>query len=283
MRVLVTGSAGQLGREIVRQLAGMHETVGLDVVAGPGTDIVGSVADRELVRSLVNEVDAVISTASLHAPHVPTRTRQEFIETNVVGTLNLLEAAAAKGLRRFVYTSTTSIYGHALVPGDRTVWVTEELTPRPRDIYDITKRAAEDLCRDVALASGMPTIYLRTSRFFTEEAQIAAIHRLYRGAEVSDIAAAHVLALTAEVGPFDTFNVSAHSPFGEEETTELLHDAASVIRRRFPGAKSTFARRGWRLPESIDRVYVIEKAEHVLGYRPHWNFGELLEEFESTV
>lgn len=282
MRVLVTGSSGQLGREIVRQLADEHETVGLDAVAGPATDVIGSVADRDVVRALVSEVDAVIHTASLHAPDVPLRSRQDFVDTNVSGTLHLLEAAAAGGLRRFVYTSTTSVYGHALVPTDRAVWVTEELTPRPRDIYDVTKRTAEDLCRDVAAVVGLPTICLRASRFFAEDARMTAIYRLYRGADVRDIAAAHVLTLSAHVAPFGVFNLAARSPFLASETPELLRDAGTVIRRHFPDVEAVFARKGWRLPDSIDRVYVTEIAEQMLGYQPRWNFRELLDDLEHT-
>jgi nucleoside-diphosphate-sugar epimerase len=281
MRVLVTGSSGQLGREIIRQLAGGHETVGMDVLPGGGTDVVASVTDREAMFALAHGIEAIIHTASLHAPHVSLRSKQEFVATNITGTLHLLEAAVAAGVRRFVYTSTTSLYGYTLVPTDRAVWVTEELEPRPRDIYDISKHAAEDLCRHFAEARGLPTICLRTSRFYAEEPERVAIHRLYRGADVRDMAAAHVLALTDEHIHFDIFNVSARSPFIEAETLDLLRDAASVIRRHFPKAEAIFARRGWRLPAAIDRVYVIERAERLLGYRPRWNFRELLDELSA--
>jgi nucleoside-diphosphate-sugar epimerase len=281
MRVLVTGSAGQLGREILRQLAGRHEAVGVDVLPGGSTDVVASVADREAMFALAQGVEAIIHTASLHAPHVPLRSKQEFVETNVTGTLHLLEAAVAARTCRFVYTSTTSLYGYALVPTDRAVWVTEELAPRPRDIYDITKRAAEDLCRHVAEAQGLPTICLRTARFYAEEPERVAIHRLYRGGDVRDMAAAHVLALENADIHFDLFNISARSPFTEAETPELLRDAPSVIRRHFPDAEAIFARLGWQLPAAIDRVYVIERAERLLGYRPRWSFRELLDELKG--
>jgi UDP-glucose 4-epimerase len=278
MRVLVTGSSGQLGREIIRQLAGRHETVGVDVLPGEGTDVVASMTDRAAMFALAHDKDAIIHTASLHAPHVPLRSKQEFIETNVAGTLHLLEAAVAAHVRRFVYTSTTSLYGYALVPTDRAVWVTEELALRPRDIYDISKRAAEDLCRHAAEAQGLPTICLRTGRFYAEGPEQVAIHRLYRGADVRDIAAAHVVALTNADIHFDLFNIAARSPFTQEDLSELLRDAPAVIRRYFPEAEAIFARRGWRLPQTIDRVYVIERAEGLLGYRPRWSFRELLDE-----
>jgi nucleoside-diphosphate-sugar epimerase len=282
MRVLITGSAGQLGREIARQLRLEHEVIGLDLVAGEATTHVGSVTDGDLVRRLTREVEVVIHTASLHAPHVGQRSRQEFVDVNISGTLQLLEAVSAAGIQRFVYTSTTSVNGFALVPGDRAVWVTEDLTPRPRDIYDITKLAAEELCRHVASTSNLPTIILRTSRFFAESPERVAIFRLYRGADVRDIAAAHVLAATDRDLLFGLFNISAHSPFVESDTAQLLHDAPTVIRRYFPEAEQIFARRGWHLPPSIDRVYVTERAERELSYRPRHNFAELLGDLDGT-
>jgi UDP-glucose 4-epimerase len=276
VRILITGSSGQLGSEIARQLQDEHETLGVDVVPGAWTSHVASVTAGGLIADLVREVDAVIHVASLHAPHVKERSKQEFVDINVSATLRLLEVAALAHIRRFVYTSTTSVYGFALVPQDRAIWVTEELVPRPRDIYDITKLTAEELCQHMALALGLPTICLRASRFFAEAPERVASYRLYRGADVRDIAAAHVLAVTNQDIQFDIFNISARSPFTEHDLPELVHDATSVIQRYFPDADREFKRRGWKLPRSIDRVYVIAKAEHSLGYQPRFNFAEAL-------
>src|SRR5207302_7634683 len=126
-------------------------------------------------------VDALIHGATLHKPHIATHSRQAFIDTNVTGTLNLLEEAAAAGVRSFVFTSTTSAFGDALTPpaDAPAAWVTESVTPIPRNIYGVTKTAAEDLCalfhRDHALAC----LILRTSRFFPEEDDRAATREAY--------------------------------------------------------------------------------------------------------
>ena len=276
MRVLVTGSSGQLGAEVARQLAAAgHRVLGLDLIAGEETSALGSVVDRALVASLVARVDAVVHTASLHAPHVPTRSKADFIATNVSGALVLLELAAAAGHRRFVYTSTTSVFGNAMVPRDRAVWVNEELAPEPRDIYDHSKLAAEGLCRLVAAESGMAVTILRTARFYDEGPERIAIHRLYRGGDVRDIAAAHLLALEGEAAGCELFVVSGRSPFLPSDAGELLCDAGAVIRRRLPEAEAWFARRGWTLPGRVDRVYDIGRAERLLGYRPRFDFASL--------
>ena len=277
MRVLVTGSSGRLGGEVAAQLeARGHDAVGLDRAPSRWTRLIGNVEDRGLVERAMDGAEAVVHTASLHAPDVGRVPDWAFVAANVDGTSGLLEAAAACGVRRFVYTSTTSIYGHALVPADRADWVTEDLPPKPRDVYDVTKLAAEALCERFAREANLASICLRTARFFPEAPEILAAHRLSRGIDVRDAAAAHVLAVENATVDFSVFNVSARSPFGETDLPELLADAPRAIGRHFPWAEAAFAARGWTLPASIDRVYVIAKAEAVLRYDPVHGFAALM-------
>ncbi len=279
MRILLTGSSGQLGTEIARQLSPQHHVIGIDLLPGPWTTQSGTVTDRDLLFSLAKEVDAIIHTASLHARHLLAgASKQEFIETNITGTLHLLEAAVQAGIRRVVYTGTTSVYGFSLVPTDQAVWVTEDLIPRPRDIYDITKLAAEELCRHFAQAQGLPTICLRTGRFFPEPPELTATYRLSRGVDVRDVAAAHVLAVTNQEIDFNLFNISAHSPLHEADTLALWRDAPSILKQRVPGIEDFYTARGWALPQQIDRVYVTTRAELRLGYQPRYNFDTYVHE-----
>ena len=112
MKILVTGSNGHLGEALVRTLRETgHEVVGLDLAASAFTDHPGSITDRAHVRGGMRGVAAVLHTATRHKPHVATHSRQDFVETNISGTLNLLEEAAAAGGRAFVFTSTTSTFG----------------------------------------------------------------------------------------------------------------------------------------------------------------------------
>jgi UDP-glucose 4-epimerase len=105
-KVLVTGSAGHLGEALVRVLRGAgHEVTGLDVLGSPFTTVAGSITDREVVRGSLAGVDAVLHAATLHKPHVSSHGKQAFVDTNVTGTLTLLEEAVAAGVSSFVFTT----------------------------------------------------------------------------------------------------------------------------------------------------------------------------------
>jgi nucleoside-diphosphate-sugar epimerase len=249
-----------------------HSVIGVDVLPGRFTSRIGDISDNDFISGVTKDVEIIIHTCSLHAPHLKTHSCREFIDININGTLHLLNSAIENGVRRFVYTSTTSLYGHAMVSPNEAVWVTEELMPKPRDIYDVTKIAAEGLCQIFATQHKLSCISLRVSRYFPESDYLMAIYRLYRGVDVRDAAKAHILAMDAEIEGYDVFNISSLSPFSIDETQELYDDAPRVIRKHFPTAEKAFAEKGWKLPKRIDRVYSIEKAQTILKYRPEFNF-----------
>ena len=116
MRVLVTGSAGHLGEALVRTLISRHEVVGLDAIGSKFTSVIGTITDRKTLERCMDGIDAVLHTATLHKPHIATHTQQQFIDSNVTGTLNLLETAVEARVSSFIFTSTTSTFGRALTP-----------------------------------------------------------------------------------------------------------------------------------------------------------------------
>jgi nucleoside-diphosphate-sugar epimerase len=274
VKVLVTGSSGRVGGAVAARLSLRHAVTGVDLRAGPLTTALADVEDTARLAGLLAGMDAVVHTASLHVPDLAARSAEDFRAVNVDATRRLLVAAGEAGVRRFVYTSTTSLYGDAMLPeSGEAVWVTESLTPRPRDVYDETKLAAEAACADAA-RHGLPCVALRMSRCFPEEPRLVATYRLYRGVDAEDVAQAHELALAPELAGFSVFNVSAPSPFVEPDCRRLFEDAEAVILERHPWAGAEFARRGWLLPRSIDRVYVVERAIAGLGYRPQHGFAD---------
>lgn len=297
MTILVTGSAGHLGEALVRTLRDQRRAVvGLDILGSSSTDHVGSVADRAFVKRHMRGVSVVLHAATLHKPHVGTHARQDFVDTNITGTLNLLEEAAANGVASFVFTSTTSVFGDALVPpaGAPAAWITEDVTPVPKNIYGVTKTAAEDLCQLFHRNQKLPCIVLRTSRFFPEEddnpkvrarfadANIKVNEFLHRRVDVEDVVSAHLAA--AERSPqigFGRYIISATTPFHPEDLSLLRADAPGVVRRRVPAFDAEYARRNWTMSPSIDRVYVNERARRDLGWQPRHDFAALIQRLKK--
>jgi UDP-glucose 4-epimerase len=258
MRILVTGAAGLIGGGVAALLRRAHDVVGLDVRPAGEVQLLADIRSPLPLAGF----DAVVHVAALHAPHVGRASDAEFRSINVDATARLLDAALAAGLRRFVYTSTTSLYGHALEPADGlAAWIDETVEPQPRDIYDETKLEAEALVR----SAGMPGAILRMSRCFREPVREMAIHRLHRGIDRRDVARAHALALDCAVG-CDTYVISAPPHFAPDDRAALVQDAAELIRQRAPKVAEAFERRGWPLPRSLGRVYSPAKAAAQLGF-----------------
>ncbi len=293
MTLLVTGSAGHLGEGLMRRLRALGRPArGLDIKPSPFTDRVGSIADPEFVAEAMAGVQGVIHAATLHKPHVATHGYDRFVQTNVAGTLHLLQAALAERVQSFVFTSTTSAFGAALSPppGAPAAWIDEEVVPVPKNIYGTTKIAAEGLCELFQRKHRLPVLVLRTSRFFPEDDDDAAVRSaysadnaqanelLYRRADLEDVVEAHLCALErAPALGFGRYIVSATTPFARDQLAALSLDAAAVIERLYPQCRALYAARGWSLFPRLDRVYDNAAARRDLRWQPRYDFGHVLD------
>ena len=298
LKILVAGSAGHLGEGLVRTLRAQgHEVIGLDILGSEFTSEVGSIVDRAFVRHCMKGVQWVFNAATLHKPHVATHSRQDFVDTNISGTLNLLEEAVEAGVESFIYTSTTSVFGDALVPpeGAPAAWVTEDVSPMPKNIYGATKSAAEDLCQLFHRNQGLACLVLRTSRFFPEEDDNKRVREayssenakanefLYRRVDIADAVEAHLLAAqrAPELG-FGRYIISATTPFQPGDLAELRRDAPAVVSRYVPEFEAEYGRRGWKMLDKIDRVYINERALNDLGWKPAYDFRHVIEKLKAN-
>lgn len=281
MRVLVTGSSGRVGRAVCLALSRRHRVQGMDLAPASSTDIVAHLHDQTALNRAVQDVDCVVHIASLHAPHVGLLADSEFERVNVDGARRVLDAAAAAGVRRLVYTSTTAVYGNASSVTDQAAWLNEASGAEPRTIYHRTKLAAETLLLEAAKQGGPAMCILRMSRCFPEAADQMAAYRLHRGVDVRDVASAHVLAAEATVRASSTYVISARTPFKADDCAQLKPEPAAILRQRAPSLVAEFERRGWPLPTTIDRVYSPQAAIDGLGWRPRHGHEAVLSDYDE--
>jgi len=296
-RVVVTGSSGHLGEALVRSLRALdRDVIGLDLRESPYTSFVGSTTDRDLIREVLRGADAVIHTAALQQPHLSSHSREDFVQTNVSGTLALLEAARGADVRSFVLTSSTSAFGRALSANSATAatWITEEVPPVPRNVYGVTKIAAEQLCELAAFEFGLGVVVLRVARFFPElddnesvraefsNQNVKTNEFLYRRVDLADAVDAHLLAVGAAPAlGFERLIISATTPFARQDATALAKDAPAVVGQVFPDQEAEYQRRGWKMFPAIDRVYDNTRARQILGWAPRYDFRRVLDQLKA--
>ncbi len=305
--VLVTGSSGHLGKALMLALPDLgYHPIGIDINPSLTTTHTGSVTDAAFLTTVftTHQPSHVIHAATLHKPHITTHTKNDFIQTNIAGTLALLEASITlypaqqedtnpAKVQSFTFLSTTSTFGNALspLPGQPAAWIDESVAPQPKNIYGVTKTAAEDMCRLVHAQTGLPVVVLRTSRFFPEEDDddtrrravvdgdnLKVLELAYRRVDVADVVAACVCAMrrAGEIG-WGRFVVSAPTPFGKGDLARLDGDAEGVFRGAVAGVGDVFERKGWGFLERVDRVYDSARAVEVLGWKPEYTFQRAVE------
>jgi nucleoside-diphosphate-sugar epimerase len=170
---LVTGGAGFIGSHIAERLIRDGEEVrvldnfstgkraNVDPFHGKCALIEGDIRDGEVVDRAVRGVDFVIHQAALASVPRSIEDPSSSNQVNAQGTLNLLLAAKKNGVRRFVYASSSSVYGDsAMLPK------VEDMCPSPKSPYAISKLAGEMYCKVFSELHGLPTMSLRYFNVF---------------------------------------------------------------------------------------------------------------------
>lgn len=306
MKVLVTGGAGFIGSHLVeRMLADGHAVSVIDEfndfydprikrrnLEGVASQIElheADIRDAGAMLRIVQEggFDSIVHLAARAGVRPSIKEPKLYIDTNIVGTFNLLEAARQAGIDRFICASSSSVYGVLkTTPFREDMALTATISP-----YAATKLAAEQLCSNYSHLYGMRTINLR---FFTvygpRQRPDLAIHKFTRSIHegkpieqfgdgttrrdytyIDDIIQGVVACLTYEGDRCDVFNL------GESQTTTLNELIASI--EAALGKKATIK----RMPEQPGDVPVtfadISKARTLLGYDPHTKIAEGIPKF----
>jgi UDP-glucuronate 4-epimerase len=300
MRALVTGCAGFIGSHLTESLlADGHTVVGVDrfndnysrlVKAANMTRttdwprfrfVEGDLATMRL-DDLVEDCDVVFHLAAEPGVRSSWGKRFDFyLHNNVLSTQRLLEASRANPERRFVYASSSSIYGDAL-----TLPTPEEATPQPFSPYGMTKLSAEQLCDIYHANHGIRTVALRYfSVYGPRQRPDMAFHRFCRAAArgealevygdgtqtrdftyVGDIVRATRAAAVAERAPGNAYNVGGGTRVSLNRTIELLAGIA--------GRPLDVRRRGRELGDVVNTGADITRARNDLGFAPRVSLEE---------
>src|SRR6476619_3520260 len=306
MRILVTGGAGFIGSHLVEKLlTGGHEVVIVDDfndfydpeikhanIAGFAKDVTVCRVDlreNDSVRTVFGreKVDAIVHLAARAGVRPSIQSPRLYYDTNVVGTLHLLEAAHAAGVKRFIFASSSSVYGASkTVPFSEDQLLTQTLSP-----YGATKIGGEFLCSTYSHLYQMRIVALR---YFTvygpRQRPDLAIHqftrRIYTGQPIDqfgdgstrrdytyidDIIQGTMAALDYDGPMYDVFNV------GESQTIQLK-DLIFAIENAV-GKKEKINRLAEQ-PGDMPRTYAdISKAKKLLRYNPTTKLSEGLPKF----
>jgi UDP-glucuronate 4-epimerase len=306
MRILVTGGAGFIGSHLVEKLLAEGNQIAIlddfddyyeprikrENIAGFARDVAVhqvDLRDAGAVRSLFHreKFDAIMHLAARAGVRPSIAHPQLYYDTNVAGTLHLLEAARVTGVQRFIFASSSSVYGICkTVPFSENFHLTQTISP-----YAATKIAGEFLCSTYAHLYRIRIVALR---YFTvygpRQRPDLAIHqftrRIHAGQVINqfgdgstrrdytyidDIVQGTVAALKYEGPLFDIFNL------GESQTIPL-RDLIVAIEREL-GKKAQIN----QMPEQPGDVPLtcadISKAKRLLGYAPRTSFSEGLPKF----
>jgi UDP-glucose 4-epimerase len=180
--------------------------------------------------------------------------------------------------------------------GGPAVWVSESLRAVPKNIYGVTKCAAEDLCQLFHRNQGLPCIVLKTSRFFPEQddskqarsqfddTNLKVNELLFRRIDIADVVQAHLHAMDrCRMLGFDRFIISATTPFKPADSLALATDAAKVVAQYVPEFVATYEQLGWKMFPVIGRVYDNAHARDRLQWEPKYDFRYAIDRLRARL
>lgn len=294
--VLVTGAAGLVGRALLRQLtAAGRPVLAIDRVASriSGVDVVAiDLNETHALHALAGrqKLAGILHCGAISGPMVGKEKPFSIVETNIVGTANMLELARIHGVPRFVYCSSASVYGSTGgAPIDAAT------PPQPSTVYGASKVASEQLVNAYAREHGVSGVSLRLSWIYGPERSTSCVLRrmiasglagealdLPFGAgfprqyiHVEDAAAALLAALDAPSLPQTHYDVTG----GRIDT---LDEVVALVAEQLPGARITLADG----PDPLDDHHGpidIAAARRDLGYRPAVDLPEGIARFVEAM
>lgn len=278
MKILLTGACGLVGRATLSANAGVHQIVPFDqsekVEAMGG--VRASITDRDAVMRAAQGCHAIIHTAAMHGAFRHTAQPRQFIETNVIGTEYIFEAALAHGIRRLVLSSTLEVLcGVDWCASGITVY-DQTTPPRPDGFYPLTKLMVEEMGHYYHRCHGLEVIQLRYAYVRDEPIDQIGLGLLARCVADVDVADINLLAATTPGLTDHVLLVGPDTPLTLADVMAAQHDPYAVLEKYWPGSRAVLDQHQLTPhPNHFWPVCRMEPVKQLLGWKPkvtfeHW-------------
>jgi nucleoside-diphosphate-sugar epimerase len=288
-RVLVTGSAGEVGSVLLRQLAGRYDVLGFDRRPHEGAPaaIQGDLTDHDQVVGALEGVDAIAHLAAALPGRVE-RDPGDSVDANVKATATLLQAAVDAGVKRFVYCSTVWASGHGYT--EPYLPIDEAVPCDPVCTYGQTKWLGELMTEWYGRRFGLGTVVLRFCGYNAvrgyredgsidwEQADLPAIFRRYLGDGYKlmnpiDLAEAFGRAIDNPSASGERFVIGCSTPYVAADAAALRSMPEAVVEKYYPGVPALLQELGIEVPPVL-YYFSHEKARTRLGFRSQHDLGD---------
>lgn len=298
MRVLITGASGFLCQEAIAQFSARGYTLRLSDIVDMETEhefVKCDVLSPEEVMVAVDGMDAVFHTVvggGRGEPDTPlgrVRRANGHFAVTVMGTFNVLQAAAQLGVPKVVMVGSEAARGQAIPITEHEV-CDEETPAQPDYVYALGKYVMEIIAEYATRIDGVKTVVLRNASFGSPRGKTVpwfAASLLYqRSCTRGDMVRAAILALENEDLEHEVFMLLNETEFTREDVPLLRTDPETVIERTYPGAVALLTEYGvdmqalydsknlWKLDDS-------SKAERLLGWKPTFGFRDFFDNLEA--
>ena len=280
-KLLVTGCSGQLGKRLMTELADSYNVFGIDKILGEYRSENIQLVDIRHFGDVYRAMDGVryvVHAAALHGIDVVSKSRNDFYETNIDGTINVLEAAVANNVEKLIFISTTSVYGSANDnKSGKAWWLDENAHINTSDIYAHTKYINEKMCEYYAANTALSIIVLRSAKFYESPNYMRnIIDYSYKGVNIGDLIQAIKLSLRKNCVLYNLYNIASSTPFLSSDCEKLFYNPREVFEERLPELYSYCKDNKIELPESIKKVICIDKAKKELNFYPKHTVEEII-------